>query len=80
MSEPDHDEVDDSEYKNLCVACGIDMGPQNPRQFCGKTYCLEKGYDWEPQEHEEIQEIDSQKTEEMEPSPERETIIIDSSQ
>ena len=22
-----------------CVNCGIDMGPQNPRQLCGKTYC-----------------------------------------
>jgi len=22
-----------------CLNCGIDMGPNNPRQLCGKTYC-----------------------------------------
>lgn len=22
-----------------CLQCGTDMGPQNPRQLCGKTYC-----------------------------------------
>ena len=22
-----------------CLQCGIDMGPQNPRQLCGKSYC-----------------------------------------
>ena len=26
--------------KNLCMICKTDMGPQNPRQLCGKTYCL----------------------------------------
>ena len=25
--------------KNLCVECSVDMGPTNPRQLCGKTYC-----------------------------------------
>jgi len=29
----------DDEIKNLCLDCGIDMGPTNPRQLCGKTYC-----------------------------------------
>ena len=24
-----------------CTQCGTDMGPQNPRQLCGKTYCHE---------------------------------------
>jgi hypothetical protein len=24
-----------------CLTCGIDMGPQNPRQLCGKWRCLE---------------------------------------
>ena len=24
---------------NKCVQCGVDMGPQNPRQLCRKTYC-----------------------------------------
>ena len=23
-----------------CLTCGVDMGPQNPRQFCGKWRCL----------------------------------------
>ena len=26
-------------YKNLCVECGVDMGPINPRQYCGKYMC-----------------------------------------
>ena len=26
--------------KNLCVVCGIDIGHCNPRQLCGKTYCM----------------------------------------
>ena len=25
--------------KNRCVECGEDMGINNPRQLCGKTYC-----------------------------------------
>lgn len=25
---------------NKCVQCGIDMGPTNPRQLCGKRQCL----------------------------------------
>ena len=25
---------------NLCIECGIDMGPNNPRQLCGKIRCL----------------------------------------
>lgn len=25
--------------KNLCIDCGEDMGIDNPRQLCGKTYC-----------------------------------------
>ena len=29
-----------SSVANLCVECGCDMGPHNPRQLCGKTYCL----------------------------------------
>ena len=28
-----------TEIKNLCVMCNTDLGPQNPRQLCGKTYC-----------------------------------------
>lgn len=34
------DEASSDELKNLCIECGIDMGPNNPRQLCGKTECL----------------------------------------
>ena len=33
------------EYKNLCVECGVDMGYCNPRQYCGKTYCVNEKYE-----------------------------------
>jgi len=23
-----------------CIECGIDMGPNNPRQLCDKTHCF----------------------------------------
>lgn len=26
---------------NCCIVCGIDMGEENPRQYCKKTYCPE---------------------------------------
>lgn len=26
-------------WRNLCVNCSIDMGEDNPRQYCCKTYC-----------------------------------------
>ena len=26
---------------NCCIVCGIDMGEDNPRQYCEKTYCPE---------------------------------------
>lgn len=29
-----------SDDKNLCMGCGVDMGSMNPRQLCGKTYCM----------------------------------------
>lgn len=25
---------------NLCVECGRNLGPINPRQYCGKTFCM----------------------------------------
>jgi hypothetical protein len=28
------------EDENRCIDCDIDMGPNNPRQLCGKTYCM----------------------------------------
>jgi hypothetical protein len=30
------------EQLNRCGKCGIDMGPSNPRQLCGKTYCKDE--------------------------------------
>ena len=30
---------ENKEKSNYCVDCGVDMGPQNPRQLCGKTIC-----------------------------------------
>ena len=27
-----------------CGECGIDMGPGNPRQYCGKYYCENIGF------------------------------------
>ena len=27
------------QLKNRCLECGEDMGIDNPRQLCGKTYC-----------------------------------------
>jgi hypothetical protein len=27
-----------------CVCCGVDLGPQNPRQYCCKTYCPEESF------------------------------------
>lgn len=29
----------DSVIINACTVCGVDMGPSNPRQLCGKTCC-----------------------------------------
>lgn len=37
--ESSDEESEREEEKNYCMECGEDMGPQNPRQLCGKTYC-----------------------------------------
>ena len=37
--ESSDEESDTEEETNYCMECGEDMGPQNPRQLCGKTYC-----------------------------------------
>jgi hypothetical protein len=39
------EEGSDYIFKNLCVICGIDMGPNNPRQLCGKTMCMFEDFD-----------------------------------
>ena len=33
------DNIDEDLSKNLCVICKVDMGSNNPRQLCKKTYC-----------------------------------------
>ena len=33
------DNIDEDLSKNLCVICKVDMGSNNPRQLCRKTYC-----------------------------------------
>ena len=27
-----------------CLTCGVDMGPQNPRQLCGKWMCPNENF------------------------------------
>lgn len=31
-------------FKNLCTVCKVDMGDQNGRQLCGKTYCMNEAF------------------------------------
>lgn len=38
---PDYEDDYKDEMKNLCLKCGVDMGACNPRQLCGKIYCLD---------------------------------------
>jgi hypothetical protein len=40
QQQQDNSDSTDEEIKNLCTSCGVDMGPSNPRQLCGKTYCI----------------------------------------
>jgi hypothetical protein len=37
-------EYSSDEEHNLCMECGIDMGPMNPRQLCGKWHCLNEAF------------------------------------
>ena len=78
------DSSDESEPKNRCTLCGVDMGPQNPRQLCAKTYCMEKGYwflqnqsddDSDDEKTEKI-ESDDEKTEKIESDDEK-TIVVE---
>lgn len=32
--------TNDDDNENYCVICGEPMGPNNPRQLCGKTICF----------------------------------------
>lgn len=40
--DPINDDIEDYNGENKCIECGVDMGPHNPRQLCGKTYCRER--------------------------------------
>lgn len=33
----------EKELSWYCIECGVDMGPNNPRQFCGKYMCFNYG-------------------------------------
>ena len=48
------DEASSDELKNLCMECGIDMGPSNPRQLCGKTRCLDPPQETPPLKKQKI--------------------------
>lgn len=45
--------------QNLCTVCGIDMGPQNPRQLCGKIYCMNELSSSENTEDEIVGDVDN---------------------
>tara|TARA_B110000967_G_C18820643_1_gene528501 strand:+ start:984 stop:1367 length:384 start_codon:yes stop_codon:yes gene_type:complete len=36
---PDTDTDTEPDIINRCIICSIDLGVDNPRQYCGKTYC-----------------------------------------
>lgn len=36
-------DIDNCECNNLCVICKVDLGPNNPRQLCRKTFCENEG-------------------------------------
>ena len=44
------------EIINRCIGCGEDIGPSNPRQLCGKTFCydvintMDIGKEWQCRE------------------------------
>jgi len=48
--------------QNLCTVCGIDMGPQNPRQLCGKIYCMNEPSLSENTEDEIVEDGDNEET------------------
>ena len=37
--EDEDEETKNGEIANLCLGCGQDLGPLNPRQYCCKTHC-----------------------------------------
>ena len=41
LLDQDSSDDDDENVINRCLACNVNMGEQNPRQYCAKTYCRE---------------------------------------
>tara|TARA_Y100000389_G_scaffold149773_1_gene149228 strand:- start:96 stop:479 length:384 start_codon:yes stop_codon:yes gene_type:complete len=39
--EADPEDPEREECTNRCIECSVDMGRCNPRQYCGKTHCLD---------------------------------------
>ena len=39
VNDNEYKERKESKIKNLCITCKRDMGPDNPRQLCGKFKC-----------------------------------------
>lgn len=52
------------EVPNLCVSCGMDLGSENPRQYCRKTWCPVEfnsvlGQDLDPDLLPDVPDVDS---------------------
>ena len=37
-------DLDMEEESWYCIGCGVDMGINNPRQYCAKTYCPDEQF------------------------------------
>ena len=69
---------------NFCLECGIDMGPQNPRQLCGKTYCIyendnsseDPDYDPESDDEESEESLEYDSETDNEESDEQRNIVV----
>ena len=40
VEKEDNNKKDFFSVKTKCAICKIDLGENNPRQLCGKTYCM----------------------------------------
>jgi hypothetical protein len=74
QAEAVQEEKEKKEPINLCLNCGIDMGDDNPRQLCQKSFCpneegefLEKKQEEEEEEEEEKEEKEKEKEKELVP-------------
>jgi len=57
---------------NRCTVCNVDMGSHNPRQLCGKTYCMN-----DPKSEEESKS-EEQTEEQTEDQSEDQSVVIGS--